>query len=233
MKLSRNFALKITFILDQCIPPIIRDSEWLMKIPFKLLYKDKAHVFLDFKDKAPKLTKREVVATYQEIKTVLMERETDLNDDCIDEIFYQIAGQNILDIGCGQCFLAGKMSKKYLVTAADITIDPALNVKYSNINFVEASVEKLPFKDEEFDTVVCAHTLEHVQDIFASITELRRVTKKRLIVVVPKQRPYKYTFDLHLHFFPYEHSLRTIMGFNNRKVSCKDVGGDLFYVEER
>jgi hypothetical protein len=59
------------------------------------------------------------------------------------------------------------------------------------------------------------------------------VTKKRLIVVVPKQRPYKYTFDLHLHFFPYEHSLRTIMGPNHGAVFCKDVGGDLFYVEDK
>lgn len=232
MKLSRNLALKINFFLDQCAPPVVRDSEWLMKIPFKLLYKDKAHVFWDFKGKASKMTEREFYDAYQEIKTVLMERETDLNEGCIDEIFRQIGGQTVLDVGCGQCFLAGKMSKKYQVTAVDIAIDPALNVRYSNINFVEASVEKLPFRNGEFDTVVCAHTLEHVQNIFAAISELRRVTKKRLIVVVPKQRPYKYTFDLHLHFFPYEHSLRTIMISSHRALSCKDVGGDLFYVED-
>jgi ubiquinone/menaquinone biosynthesis C-methylase UbiE len=160
-----------------------------------------------------------------------MERDTDLNEGCIDEIFRHIGGQTVLDVGCGQCFLAGKMSKEYQVTAVDIAIDPALNVRYSNINFVAASVEKLPFRNEEFDTVVCAHTLEHVQNIFAAISELRRVTKNRLIVVVPKQRPYKYTFDLHLHFFPYEHSLRTIMTSNHRALACKNVGGDLFYVE--
>ncbi len=203
-----------------------------MKIPFKLLYKDKAHVFWDFKGKASKMSEREFYDAYQEIKSVLMERETDLNEGCIDEIFRQIGGQTVLDVGCGQCFLAGKMSKKYQVTAVDIALDPALNVRYSNINFVEANVEKLPFRNGEFDTVVCAHTLEHVQNIFAAINELRRVTKKRLIVVVPKQRPYKYTFDLHLHFFPYEHSLRTIMTSNHRALSCKDVGGDLVYVED-
>jgi len=231
MKLSRNLALKINFFLDQYAPPAIRDSKWLMKIPFRLLYKDKAHVFWDFKGKASKMTEREFCATYQEIKSVLMERDTDLNEGCIDEIFRHIGGQTVLDVGCGQCFLGGKMSEKYQVTAVDIAIDRALNVRYSNINFVEASIEKLPFRNAEFDTVVCAHTLEHVQNIFAGINELRRVTKKRLIVVVPKQRPYKYTFDLHLHFFPYEHSLRTIMASNHRALSCKDVGGDLFYAE--
>jgi ubiquinone/menaquinone biosynthesis C-methylase UbiE len=232
MKLSRNLALKINFFLDQCAPPVIRDSEWLMKIPFKLLYKDKAHVFWDFKGKAPKMTEREFYDAYQEIKTVLMERETDLNESCIDEIFRRIGGQTVLDVGCGQCFLAGKMSQKYQVTAVDIAIDPALNVRHPKIDFVEANIEKLPFRNGEFDTVICAHTLEHVQNIFAAISELRRVTKKRLIVIVPKQRPYKYTFDLHLHFFPYEHSLRTIMISNHRAISCKDVGGDLFYVED-
>jgi len=233
MKLSRNLALKIHFFLDQCAPPIIRDSEWLMRITFKLLYRDKADLFWDFMGKASKMTEREFCEVYQEIKTVLMERETDLNDDCIDEIYRQIVGQTVLDVGCGQCFLAGKISKRYQLTAVDIAIEPELSVRYRNISFKEANVERLPFRNEEFDTVICAHTLEHVRNIFAGISELRRVTKKRLIVVVPKQRPYKYTFDLHLHFFPYEHSLRTIMGPNHGAVFCKDVGGDLFYVEDK
>jgi len=203
-----------------------------MRIPFNLLYKDKAHVFWDFKSRASEMTDREFHDTYQEIKSVLMERDTDLNESCIDEIFRHIGGQTVLDVGCGQCFLAAKMSKKYQVTAVDIAIDPALNLRYSGIKLVAGRLEKLPFRNEEFDTVVCAHTLEHVQNLFAAISELRRVTKRRLIVVVPKQRPYKYTFDLHLHFFPYEHSLRTVMASDRRTLSCKDVGGDLFYVED-
>jgi hypothetical protein len=59
MKLSRNLALKISFFLDQCTPPVIRDSEWLMKIPFKLLYRDKAQVFWEFKGKASEMTERD------------------------------------------------------------------------------------------------------------------------------------------------------------------------------
>jgi hypothetical protein len=42
----------------------------------------------------------------------------------------------------------------------------------------------------------------HVQDAHAALEELRCVAKRRLIVVLPKQRPYRYTFDLHLRFFP-------------------------------
>lgn len=110
-------------------------------------------------------------------------------------------------------------------------IDKELRKRYPRLKFVEARIEKLPFRDNKFDTVVCTHTLEHIQDLAQGISELRRVAKKRLIIVVPKQRPYKYTFDLHLHFFPYEHSLLTVMG-PGRNNSCRTVGGDLFYIED-
>jgi ubiquinone/menaquinone biosynthesis C-methylase UbiE len=59
----------------------------------------------------------------------------------------------------------------------------------------------LPFGDRAFDTVVCAHTLEHIPDLFRAAAELRRVAH-RVIVVVPRQRYYRYTVDYHLHFFP-------------------------------
>jgi ubiquinone/menaquinone biosynthesis C-methylase UbiE len=100
----------------------------------------------------------------------------------------------------------------------------------SLVSLEYANVEKLPFGDKSFDTVICAHTLEHVQNIYQAICELRRVTSKRLIIVVPKQRPYKYTFDLHLHFFPYKSDFLTLMG--KKESICRIVGGDIFYVED-
>jgi ubiquinone/menaquinone biosynthesis C-methylase UbiE len=88
----------------------------------------------------------------------------------------------------------------------------------------------LPFGDASFDTVICTHTLEHVRNIHQAVSELRRVTGRRLIIVVPKQRPYRYTFDLHLHFFPYKSNFLTLMG--NQASVCQEIGGDIFYVED-
>lgn len=231
MKLSRDFSLKLNYFLDQFIPPIIRDSKWFVKIPFKILFKDKANTFLEFKQKALKMDGKEYTDMYKKIGPVLLQDETDLNNNCIKEILKNIEGKTILDVGCGRCFLAKKLSKKYKVTASDIVIDPNLQKNCANINFVEAKIEKLPFKDNSFDTTICTHTLEHIIDISQAIKELRRVTKKRLIIVVPKQRPYKYTFNLHLHFFPYEHSLLFIMGKEKNNL-CKDIDGDWFYAED-
>lgn len=60
---------------------------------------------------------------------------------------------------------------------------------------------ELPYGNRVFDTVVCAHTLEHMKDYKKALAELRRVCSRRLMMIVPKQREYQYTFDLHLHFF--------------------------------
>ena len=73
------------------------------------------------------------------------------------------------------------------------------------MTFVETPAEKLPFADGAFDTVVSTHMLEHVRDLHRVLAELRRVTKRRLIIVVPCERPHLYTPSLHIHFFPYRY----------------------------
>jgi ubiquinone/menaquinone biosynthesis C-methylase UbiE len=114
------------------------------------------------------------------------------------------------------------------VTAADI-MPPANTDGAVNPVFCVADVTLLPFGDKSFDTVVCAHTLEHVSDIQRALSEVRRVCRKRLIVVVPCQREYLYTFDLHIHFFPYAYKLQQLMG---PRASIHMAGGDFVAIED-
>ena len=116
------------------------------------------------------------------------------------------------------------------VTACDIAISDRLTGDGSGVTYVAANIQGLPFKDDAFDYVVSTHTLEHVQDLPAAVAELRRVAREGLIVVVPKQRPYKYTFSLHTQFFPYEWSLRAALG-TGEHVTIKYLG-DWFYHQE-
>jgi hypothetical protein len=58
------------------------------------------------------------------------------------------------------------------------------------------------------------------------------VAGKRLIVVVPRQRPYRFTFDLHVHFFPYAWSLELVLATDGPPGRCRLIGGDWFYVED-
>jgi ubiquinone/menaquinone biosynthesis C-methylase UbiE len=99
--------------------------------------------------------------------------------------------------------------------------------------FVDAMVENLPFGDRSFDTVLCTHVLEHILDYRKAIAELRRITRRRLIIVVPREREGIYTFNPHFNFFPYRHSfLRAMIPVPNDHV-CVDVGRDIFYREDR
>lgn len=51
-------------------------------------------------------------------------------------------------------------------------------------NFIKADItkEKLPFKDKEFDVVLCTHVLEDLPSPFLIISEMSRVAKRGLIV---------------------------------------------------
>jgi|SaaInlStandDraft_3_1057020.scaffolds.fasta_scaffold240202_1 ubiquinone/menaquinone biosynthesis C-methylase UbiE len=133
------------------------------------------------------------------------------------------------------------MTKKYTVIGSGVAganaaltlLKKGYMVNMIDVGIIEHPALQSPLTFDSYDTVVCTHTLEHVQNISEAIIELRRVTKNRLIIVVPQQRPYKYTFDLHVHFFPYTHSLLSIIGNKSKEVICKEAQGDLFYYENK
>lgn len=230
--LSRRVTTKIAFVLDQLVPPIIRDARWFMWAPFRLLFGRQSEAFFTFKDKAFDMSFEAFKETYEATESAHIQRETDLNEACTQRILSRLEGQSVLEVGCGRVYLARQMAARARVTACDIAMSPALKDKHPDIELHEASIEKLPFADNAFDTVVSTHTLEHVLDIVQAIAELRRVAKKRVIIVVPKQRPYKYTFDLHLHFFPYEWSLLAFMAGAGHAREIELLDGDWYYQED-
>lgn len=234
MTISRTTALAIHFLLDECLPPILRDSRWFMALPFRLLFGRQAAAFMAFKDRAHLLSPEEFRRVYEETAAVHLQRPTDLNAACIREILDQATG-TVLEVGCGRGHLAGLLAAAHELIACDMVIDPALPERFPAAAFQEASLGDLPFADHSFDTVVCTHTLEHVLDVQRAIADLRRVARQRLIVVVPRQRPYRFTFDLHLRFFPLACLVYDCFQPDSRTTSrrLKDLGGDWYYQEER
>ncbi len=229
MRLSRNFTNIFNWILDNVIPPFLRDSRIVMTPFFMLLFRKKYHRFMDFKENVLNLDSNGVIEYYEELSSYHINRKTDLNKKSINFILNNIEGQRVLDISCGKGFLANEIVKKHNVNVVGVDFIISEEMKTSkNPEFIESFIENIPFPDNHFDTVISTHTLEHVVNIHEAINELRRVTKNKLIIVVPKQRNYKFTFDLHLHFFPYKHSVLSLM---NNKGSCVCLQNDWVYYE--
>lgn len=231
MQVPRNFSVAVQYILDELVPPRLRDARWFMYLPMKFVLKDSAHDFMTFKNTVFSATKKEFSALYERTSHVQeLQGETDLNQQCTDEILKNISGKTVLEVGCGRGYLANLMSQKHEVTGCDIVIPKDLETKFPQVNFVAGNIQSLKFKDNSFDTVVSTHTLEHVQNLPEAVAELRRIARKELIIVVPRQRPYKYTFSLHTQFFPYEWSITNAFGFR-KNAKIKKLG-DWFYYEK-
>ena len=91
-----------------------------------------------------------------------------------------LAKGRVLEIGFGTganvyLYQAEKLDT---LTAIDIKFSEETKEKFKNkVQLIEAGAEKLPFKDNSFDSVVCTIALCSVDNLDESIKEIRRVLK--------------------------------------------------------
>lgn len=90
------------------------------------------------------------------------------------------AYQKVLDIGCGP-----RGSLEWCNNADElIGLDPlakeylSLNNKFVRMKLVEGKSENIPFEDSRFHIVTSFNSLDHVDDVDKTISEIKRVTKK-------------------------------------------------------
>lgn len=229
--MNRETTNKIRFVLEDILPAFIRDSR-LFKGAASLVWGNHIADLARFRERAVFLTDQEYEDLYKHHPRV--HAGTDNSKACIDAIIKDTIGQSVCDIGCGTGILLDYIRKARpeltRLTGVDFAIDDAESL--DGIEYVAAKIEKLPFKDGEFDTVICTHVIEHVLDYRAAIKELRRITKKRLIIVVPREREYRYTFNPHFNFFPYTHAFLRAMQPVPQDYYCEDIKRDIYYRED-
>lgn len=216
--------------MDECLPPVLRDSRWFMYPFFVIAYRSwNVRRAMDFKRDVVHMTPVEYASYYSSIRSISRDRDTDLNAPCIAAIAAVLSGMThgkVLDAGCGNGFLARLVQQRY----------PGLEIVSLDIARPEAdlpgavccgALAALPFQAAAFDLVICSHTLEHCLNADDVLAELKRVCAKELILVVPRQRPFYYTLDEHVQFYLYEEQLTTAVGLT--RFQCRRLGGDWFY----
>jgi len=97
------------------------------------------------------------------------------------------AGERILDIAAGTGTSSAALARSGArVVAVDFSAGMIAEgrKKHSNIEFIEANAEKLPFGDNEFDAVTISFGLRNVNDPKAALSEMYRVLKPggRLVI---------------------------------------------------
>lgn len=230
--LTRSIINRIRYVLEDLFPPVLRDS-WLFYALMHLVLWRRTKHFVSFRARSPYMSADEYDEYYRAYTPLL--DKTDLNDACIARILREVEGSRAIDVGCGRGYFAGLLASETgkQIAALDFQIAPSLRRRYPNVRFLQGAIERLPFREAQFDTVICAHTLEHIVGFERAVGELRRICAKKLIVVVPREREYKYSFNLHVQFFPYEHSLLNRLHPLPAVHGCEIVDGDLLYIEER
>lgn len=101
-------------------------------------------------------------------------------------------GDRVLEVGCGEGVLAVMMAKVGAkVTATDIStknLSAAKDLAKKEgveIEFLEADLENLPFQDSSFDIIVADNVLEHLPDFDKGLAEIKRVTNKKALIILP------------------------------------------------
>jgi SAM-dependent methyltransferase len=84
-------------------------------------------------------------------------------------------GVTVLDVATGGGHVAHRLRE---LGCSVVTVDPAPGMKADVI----APAEHLPFDDASFDAVACRLAAHHFSDVLASLKEMARVAKHRVVI---------------------------------------------------
>lgn len=118
--------------------------------------------------------------------------------DAIYCLVQRTGARSVLDAGCGEGYVTHYLAGKdpgLRLTGVDVREEA---IAYARSRFPDAarfqrgSLYKLPFSDNSFDAVLCSEVLEHVKDVDRALQELKRVSRRYVIITVPREPFFKW-----------------------------------------
>jgi SAM-dependent methyltransferase len=222
---------RIRAVLDERLPRWLRESRWFLRPMFAIWFKGR-HVTtaMDFKSIAPSLTDEQFREVYRNIRTLADDRPTDTHPDALAYVLARIdpATRSLLDVGCGRGYFLRRLQERAEFDGVRLLgCDLRDHADLGRAGYVVGAAERLPMRNRSVDVVTCFHTLEHVRWPDVVVAELARIAARKLVLVVPRQKYFRYTFDLHLQFFPTAEALESAVGLGGEILR---FGEDWVYV---
>lgn len=230
--MNRRITNVVRFMMDELLPPILRDARWFMYPFFWIAYRGKnVREAMDFKRDVYGYSRRQYADFYSGIDSISRHRKTDLNQGCIDAILAAIESgdASLADIGCGNGYLLSEIRRArpaMKLTGVDVTDRP--DALAADVDFVQCDIHDLDLAANAYDVVTCCHVLEHLIDYRSTLRKLVAAARRAVIFVVPLQRPYRYTLDEHVNFFQFPEQFAHEVGLERHL--WRRIDGDLFYV---
>jgi|SRR5579862_242007 len=194
MKLERRFTNSIRKVLDNWLPPVVRESAPFARA-VKLWLGSRA--MPDFKFRAFRMSPKEFSDACAAVDGAYAERSCDTTPRQCEWILERVGNRpnRLLEIGPGN----GILTERLKPLADQITV---LDVyPRAEVGYLIGTVESIPLPSKSVDVTVLTHVIEHTRSLTRAFLEMERVTRDKVLIVTPRQRFYRVTFDYHLHFF--------------------------------
>jgi SAM-dependent methyltransferase len=118
----------------------------------------------------------------------------------------KLENARVLEAGGGVGMYASQIRRRYTpyVDCFDIELERSLEARDEVPNALVAAAEHLPYRANEFDTIISHEVLEHVNDDRAAAHEMVRVLKPggHIVIFVPNRW---YPFETHGHYWKGEY----------------------------
>jgi len=107
----------------------------------------------------------------------------------------QVSPTSVLDVGCGEGLIGPQLMRQLqrvehkIYLGVDKSVETLAVAAQLNpeASFVCMKTPSLGIKDRGFDLVLCLEVLEHVEDPFALLAELQRVSSRYCLISVPHE----------------------------------------------